>query len=421
MDFHFVLLSAQKDLRRRMRDPVAMLLWVGLPLVMAVLIGAVSGGGARPRGRLLIADLDDSLVSRAVAAAFAQGELGKMFDVETVEVDAGRARIHDGDSSALLVVPLGFGEAVLLEQPIAIEVVKNPARQILPRIVEETLGAGVDAVFYAQRIAGDRLRGQIAKLVEGPPAGQRVQPDAFVAGFSVEINDTIERLARYVDPLVLDVEAELVPAAEKEAAAAPRGNFALLFFPSMLFLSLLFMGQGMSEDLWRERVLGTLRRCHSTPGGVSSLLAGKTLAATVIIGVVAACGIAFGLMRFDLSWSRAPLALAWITLCGAFLFALMALIQTHAKTQRGGHLLTNLVLFPLSMIGGSFFPFEAMPPWMRAIGKSTPNGYGLEEFKRILFGEAVFSHVAVGALALLAATILLLAMSARRLRSAFVA
>ncbi|HUR28624.1 MAG TPA: ABC transporter permease [Planctomycetota bacterium] len=417
MDFHFVLLSARKDLLRRLRDPVALLLWVGLPLVMALLIGAVSGGGARPRGRLLVADLDDSLVSRAVAAAFAQGELGKMFDVETVEIDAGRARIHDGDGSALIVVPLGFGEAVLLEQRAAIEVVKNPARQILPKIAEETLGAGVDAVFYAQRIVGDRLRGGITKLVEGPPAGQRVQPDAFVAGFSVEINDTLERLARYLDPLVLDVEAEVVPV--KDEPAGPRGNFALLFFPSMLFLSLLFMGQGMSEDLWRERALGTLRRCRSSPGGVAALLLGKALSATVIMAAVAACGIAFGLLRFHLSWSSAPLALAWITLCGAFLFALMALIQTHASTQRGGHLVTNLVLFPLSMIGGSFFPFEAMPAWMQAIGKRTPNGFGLEEFKRILFGEAVFAHVALGALGLAAVTLLLLAWTARRLRSAF--
>jgi ABC-type multidrug transport system permease subunit len=419
LNLRFALLCARKDLARRLRDPMAMLLWIGLPLVMAVLISSISGGdgNVRPRGRLLFADLDDSFASRAVASAFAQGELGKMFDVESVELEAGRKRIHDGDGSALVVVPLGFGEALMLDQPTKIEVVKNPSRKILPKIAEETLGVAADAVFYAQRIAGDRLRKQIETIVHGPPDGQKVMPAAFVAGFSIEINNTVERLTRYLDPLVIEVESE---PAKIEDKSSPRNNFALLFFPSMLFLSVLFMAQGLSEDLWREQVLGTLRRASCSPGGVGALLFGKFLCATLMIGAIAACGMFFALLRFGLAWSHAPLALGWITLCGAFLFALMALVVVHAKTQRGGHMLTNMVLFPLSMIGGSFFPFEAMPTWMATIGRWTPNGWGLEEFKRILFGESNFAEVSLGGAAILALTLLLLWWAMQRIQSAFV-
>ncbi len=419
MDISFSFCCAKKDLRRRLRDPMAMLLWVGLPLVMAILISAVSGGdgSVRPRGRLLFADLDDSFASRAVASAFAQGELGKMFDVESVELEAGRKRIHDGDGSALIVVPLGFGEALLLDQPTTLEVVKNPSQKILPKIAEETLGLAADAVFYAQRIGGDRLRKPIESIVNGPPAGQKVMPSAFIAGFSIEINNTVERLARYLDPLVIEVETESLKVEDK---SSPRNNFALLFFPSMLFLSLLFMAQGLSEDLWREQTLGTLRRASCSPGGVGALLFGKFLCATLMIGAIAACGMFFALLRFGLVLSRAPLGLAWITLCGAFLFALMALVVVHAKTQRGGHMLTNMVLFPLSMIGGSFFPFEAMPTWMSTIGRWTPNGFGLEVFKRILFGESTFAEVALGGICMLALTSFLLWWAMQRIQSAFI-
>ena len=415
---HFALQSAAKDLRRRLRDPMARLLWIGLPLVMASLISIVSGGdgNVRPRGRLLFVDLDDSIVSHAVSSAFAQGELGKMFDVEMVELDLGRRRIHDGDGSALIVVPLGFGEALMLDQPTTLEVVKNPSLKILPKIAEETLGLASDAVFYAQRIAGDRLRKQIEMIVKGPPSGQKVMSAVFVAGFSVEINNAVERLTRYIDPLVIEVETEPVVHEDK---SLPRNNFALLFFPSMLFLSLLFMAQGMSEDLWRERLLGTLRRANCSPGGVGALLFGKFLSAAILIGAIAACGLTFALLRFGLDWTRAPLGLAWITLSGAFLFALMALIVVHAKSQRGSHLLTNAVLFPLSMIGGAFFPFEAMPAWMAAVGRRTPNGWALEEFKRILFGEAAFAEVALGGLALAALTLLLLWLAQKRIKAAF--
>ena len=417
MDARFTFQSAAKDLKRRMRDPIALLLWVGVPLVLGVLIGTISGGdgGTRPRGRLLFVDLDDSLASRAVSAAFAQGELGKMFDVETVELAAGRARLHDGDGSALVVVPLGFGDALMLDQPTRIEVVKNPSRKIIPRIAEETLGLAADAVFYAQRIAGDRLRGSINTIVKGPPAGQKVLPAVFIAGFSIEINNTVERLARYLDPLVIEVVKEVEPPGPVE----PPTNFALLFFPSMLFLSLMFMAQGLSEDLWRERTLGTLTRASSTPGGLGDWLRGKFLCTAILIGVVASCGLLYAAVRFDLAWMRLPLGLAWITLSGSFLFAIMLLIQVHAKSQRGGNLLTNAILFPLSMLGGAFFPFEAMPEWMSNIGKRTPNGWALEQFKLILSGHAALPVVALGGFVLLLSILLLLWVIERRTSDAF--
>ena len=418
MDAHLVLLNAAKDLRRRLRDPIALFLWVGIPLVLGLLIGTVSGGDgdARPRGRLLIADLDDSFASRGVIAAFGQGELGEMFDVETVEIDAGRARIHDGDGSALIVVPLGFGEALLRDQPCKLELVKNPARTILPRIAEETLGLAVDAVFYVQRIAGDRLRTQLEAIVEGPKAGEKVMPDAFIAGFSIEINNTVERLVKFLDPPVIQVENEPKPAAEAES---PRTNFALLFFPTMLFLALFFVAQGLSEDLWREKALGTLWRANQTPGGLGPMLLGKFLGSTCLIAGVGACGLTFAALWMDLALAPLPLALLWFTLSGAFLFALMSLIQAFAKSQRGGNLLTNSILFPLSMLGGAFFPFEVMPKWMASIGKLTPNGWALEEFKSILYGEAQFARLCIGALVLAAVTLLLLWISKRRIQGSF--
>jgi hypothetical protein len=414
VDLALAWTSARKDLLRRARDPLAFLLWVGVPLTLAILIGFVSGGDgeARPRGRLLVADLDDSLASRAVSAAFAQGALAELFDVEAVELAAGRARIHDGDASALLVVPLGFGEALLLDQPTTLELVKNPARTILPRIAEETLGLAADAVFYAQRLAGDRLRKSLERIAEGPPAGQSVMSAAFVAGFAVEINNSIERLVRWLDPLALEVVDEPAP-----AAAEPAPNFALLFFPSMLFLSRRVLAQGLSEDLWREKALGTLRRASCAPGGLAPLLLGKLVSAVVLIALVGACGLGYAAARFDLPWSRLPAALAWLAVAGSLLFLGMALVQVHARTQRGGNLATSAVLFPLSMLGGSFFPFEVMPRWMAEIGRWTPNGWAMRELDVILAGESTLASFALGtAGATLAAAALFLVVSRRASR-----
>ena len=63
------------------------------------------------------------------------------------------------------------------------------------------------------------------------------------------------------------------------------------------------------------------------------------------------------------------------------------LIQVLATTQHGANMLSTMILFPLMMIGGSFFPFEAMPSGMAAVGRWTPNGLALLHLKEILFGQ----------------------------------
>lgn len=393
----FVIAAARKDLLRRLRDPYALLLWLGIPLVIGTLIGAVSSGGAKPRGKLFVADLDDSFLSRAVGTAFAQEPMSDFYDVETVELAAGRARMEAGDASALVVIPIGFGQSLLDDQPARLELVKNPSQRILPAIAEETLSLMTEAVFYLQRIAGDRLRDQLRELAAGPVAGEKVMPEKFISDFSVEINRTVERLSKYLSPPVIEVEVE-----KKPVSTEPEHNFATLFFPSMLFMALFFMAQGLSEDVWREKGSGTLRRAIASPQSTSALLGGKFLAFAVLLAAVALLGVAIGAQLFGFRWADVPLAALWLVGAGLALTGLMTLIQLFASSQRAGHLLTNTVVFPLTMIGGSFFPFEAMPEWMASIGKKTPNGWALEQLKAILFerasaGEIAFSFAVLAA------------------------
>lgn len=54
----FFLASAKKDLARWRRDATAILLWMSIPLMIGGLITSMmdSGGGAKPKGILLVAD-----------------------------------------------------------------------------------------------------------------------------------------------------------------------------------------------------------------------------------------------------------------------------------------------------------------------------------------------------------------------------
>jgi ABC-type multidrug transport system permease subunit len=129
--------------------------------------------------------------------------------------------------------------------------------------------------------------------------------------------------------------------------------------------------------------------------------------------------LAVGAWYFEVPFVRVPVAALWGTLSGALLLALMMLLQVLASSQRVGGVLTLAVLFPLMMLGGSFFPFESMPAWMVAVGQRTPNGWSVSVLRAIVRGEAGAGALATGSLVLLAGIALLFAAVAWRMRAGF--
>lgn len=412
----FVWASAKKDLRRRLRDPLAFLLWIGIPLVIGGLISFAFGGsdGPKPRARLLVANHDDGLIADLLSKAFGQGQAAEIFEVTQVDEAVGRKRMEAGEASALLVIPEGFGDAVLLEEPSTLVLVTNPSENILPQMVQETLSLAVDGVFYLHRVIPDDLREEMRAFADGPPAGAKVFADERIAKFSARVNDMVRRLGKYLFPPVIRIDV-----AAEEASKEEKVPLGLLFFPSMLVMALFFVAQGLSDDVWREHAEGTLRRVVTTPQSTVSFLLGKLLCALAILLVIAAAGMVLGWLAFDLTPERALVAALWTAFTGTVLTAFMMLVQLCAKSQQAGHLLTNIVLFPLLMIGGAFFPFEAMPAWMASIGRSTPNGWALEVLKGLVLGRAEVGATAIAFLALLGTGTVLVFLCSLRLARGF--
>ena len=414
----FVLNNARKDLVRRLRDPAALAIWLGVPfLILSLLTLAfgIRGDSVRPQARLLVVDEDESLVSGLLLGAFGQGPLAEMILLEQVDLESGHERIHKGDGSALLVIPAGFGDAVLREHPAELTLLTNPAQRILPGIIEETLSILVDGTFYVQRVFGEPLRA----IIDGPASGDDFFDDAEVARISVTINQLMERIGESVFPPVILLETE-VEVPEQDRDEPPLGLGAL-FFLGMFFMAVFFMAQGMSDDVWRERAQGTLRRAVTTPQGIVALLAGKLAAGGAVIAGLSLIGLPLGAWIYDVEMTRIPLAVLWAAFSGTVLLALFTLVQLYATSQRMGGILVSMVTFPLLIVGGSFFPFEMMPDFLAAVGRWTPNGWALEQLKAILSGAVQPARLAgtFGGLAGIGAIVFLV--SVRRMRRTFAA
>ena len=405
----FLGVCALKDLRRLVRDPAALAMWVGIPVLAALMLLVVFGsrGEAVPQGRLLVADEDGSFLSSLLVGAFGQGELGNMLVVEKVKQEEGRRRMNRGDASALLVIPKGFGQAFLASRPSQLTLVKNPSQQILPGLIEEVVSAMTEAGFYLQALLGD----QLGLFAGGPPQGTSTFPDETIIRTSVAFNRLAGRLSAYLDPLVIQVKTSVV-----ETAGPARANIGATFFPSMVFMTVLFVVLGLSGDGWEEHKQGTLRRVRGTPAGLGSLLAGKVLAAAVVFLAVGAAALACARWLMKIPVVNPVAAVLWMMLSGAVLLMMMSSLQLCATSQRTANIVAFLVVFPLGMVGGGFFPFEFMPEWMARVGRLTPNGWAMVQMKALLQGPVAPARLAVLFAALAAAGAALFPLALWRLR-----
>jgi len=405
----YLVVAAAKDIRRRLADPAALAFWIALPLLLGGLLGFVSdgGGGAPPRAVVLVADEDGTFVSGLLNTALARAP---MLDPQPVALAEGRRRIDDGDATALLVVPAGFQQAVLDGVSSAeLTLVTNPAQQILPGIVEESLEIVVEGVFYAQQIFGATL----SAIATGGTAG--APSDADVAAVSVGINQQLARLRNVVIPPAI----ALTVVREAAEQAGPSFSFAQLLLPGMLLMSFLFIAGAMAGDIWEEQQMGTLRRALATPQSVYRLLAGKLVAGAVFMTVIGFVALAAGTVVYDIAWWRVPGALAWCVFTGCALLALLTLLNMFASTQRAADMLSSTIIFPLMMLGGSFVPFETMPNWMAALGQWTPNGLGVARLKDLLYGDIALAPIAVAVLGMGLPAAAAFVLAARRLRRKF--
>ena len=76
-------------------------------------------------------------------------------------------------------------------------------------------------------------------------------------------------------------------------------------------------------------------------------------------------------------------------------------------------MLTTLIMFPLLMAGGSFFPVETMPKFIAAIADYTPNGRVLEPMKGYFIGEYGASGLFSSLWGILLVAVLLLLVAGR--------
>jgi len=409
------LLSILKnDIRRHLKAPLVILIYIAIPIAMTGLMGIIfapdAEGNELPPIQVVLVDKDKGLASRLLLGAFDADQMKKMFQVTVADEAEGRMRMEKGKASAIVVIPERFTLDLLDIKPVTLEVVKNPAQQYLPDVVEEFMNTMAVMLSGAVQAFEPEARG-IRAMLDGPVDAfpwETLGPELGKA------QKKIEAVSKYINPLLLSLKTEKTQAAGAKANLSRNDIFSIIL-PGMAIMFLLFIIQTVMRDMISEREDGKLRRMLITPLRPGELIGARILGGWFIGIVILLAMSGFGTLVFRVHWGP----FGWYLMLGAvaafWTAAFFALMNALVKNRNQAGAISPAIILAFSIFGGSLMNPEAMPSAFRTIGIVTPNKWFVDGAALVRDGR--FPAMSLLVLAASGLVLLLLAVPALRRRS----
>ncbi len=388
-----------KDLRRAWRNPLPWLINLLVPLVMTALIGLVFGGhsdnGALGRIRFAVVDEDQSLLSDFLRGSSNQREGGKYLEPVVLDRDEAMRQILDDKLSAAVIIPTNFMRNYFLgREAVSLELIKNPAQSVHPAVLEELLGAVVTAMNAIARNFKSEFP-EWQAVFEGKADYHKVSTLIERAG------DKLKTVKDYVNPPLISYTKEdgtdagngnskdgatNKTTAGKSSKDPPYAVFAYLLIGMTAMFLVFLAGNGMT-DLHREIRLRTMERYHSLHQQLLPFVISKVVFAVVMLLICSAVMLGGGGLVFRVQWQQ-PVAMAALALGYAcFITGLVAVLVALVPDEHRATALITVVGMTFALVGGSMFPANQLPAFLRNhITPLLPSAWFVEAARNIEFG-----------------------------------
>ena len=178
--------------------------------------------------------------------------------------------------------------------------------------------------------------------------------------------------------------AGLGPSFRLPGGGAAAAGYAEYFFPGVLVLIVLFTSIFATISIIEDRREGFLQGVLVAPVSPWSMVAGKGLGATLLAVGQAAVFLLLGL-TLPLSPSLVGLVALLVFLCllSVALVGLGMVLAWRLDSVQGFHAIMNLLLFPMWLLSGAFFP--AGDNWLGWVVRANPLTYGMAGVRRLLY------------------------------------
>ncbi len=302
-------------------------------------------------------------------------------------------RVRRDRAQFLVVIPRGFGRALLHVHPLPVRMLAGPGVEpAVYKLFEVALRNALGRI-YAQH-ALTRLR----NLAPAPVS-------AAVPGFDFDAADKL-----------LQAGSLYQTHGRTEFPSSVQQNV-----PAWLVFAMFFIAIPLSTTWMQERQQGTYARLRSMGLSTRTLLLGKLLPYLGINLLQVILMLLVGLIVLPwlggdrLTLGHSPPALAVMALTVSFASVTYALlVATLVSTGEQATIFTGVANLLMAALGGIMVPRFLMPPLMQALSAYSPMAWGLEGFLDVFLRHGGLRTVAPEALRLVAFGLACLALAGLR-------
>ncbi len=167
----------------------------------------------------------------------------------------------------------------------------------------------------------------------------------------------------------------------------PEGmNYAQYFYPGVIVLVLLFTAIFATISTVEDRREGFLQGVLVAPVSRTTVVLGQALGGTtlaLIQGIIFLLLAPFAGIHLDLA--AIAVTTAMMAIIAFALTSIGLVIAWRIESTQGFHAIMNLILIPIWLLSGAFFPAEGAPVWLEWTMKLNPLTYGMTALRRGLY------------------------------------
>ncbi len=206
-----------------------------------------------------------------------------------------------------------------------------------------------------------------------------------------EINRFRRQRSRWMSALTQPLVFWLLLGGGLSASFRPMGapdgmGYLEYFYPGVIVLVMLFTAIFATIAVVEDRREGFLQGVLVAPVSRASIVLGQALGSTTLSLLQ---GILFlvlaPLAGISLSLAGA-LGVVMVLACLAFgLTNLGLIIAWRMQSTQGFHAIMNLILMPIWLLSGAFFPLTGVPFWLEWLMRINPLTYGMAALRRCFY------------------------------------